>query len=167
LVSCICTLYVLPEAKRAAFLDAKRGEKVVTRKRGWLRDKVTVSGGDKFLWEWLDAEASRKAGEVPCAGLALADYLFEYPRWPVDSAADLAAGAVDDDYHALGYNLARRLQAFLRAHPPEREELLDFAAEHRDADGAYADALREAHFLLLEWFGRLQRDEFLVLRFAG
>jgi hypothetical protein len=160
------TLYVLPEARRAAFLDAKRHEKVVTQRRGWLGKKVTVSGGGQFLWEWLDAAASRRAGDFPFTGLAPADYLFEYLRWPTDVAADLAAGAVDDYCYTVNHDLARRQRAFLRAHPPEREDLLDFAAAHRDADGEYADALRETHFLLLEWLGQLQPDEFLVCHFA-
>jgi hypothetical protein len=78
-MSSIATFYTLPAAKRDSFNEARRTEKTVTYKKGFLgfgsRQEIT---GERYLWEYLDQEAASKH-DFQYSGFAIVDYFHRRP----------------------------------------------------------------------------------------
>ena len=77
-MSSIATFYIVSAAKRDSFTEARRTEKTVTYKKGFLgfgsREIVT---GDRYLWEFLDLEAASKH-DFDHSGFAIVDYFLTF-----------------------------------------------------------------------------------------
>lgn len=163
-MSSIATFYVLPESKRAAFSEAKRNQKTVRYQRGFFGTKEVVTG-DRFLWEYLDAECLERT-EFPYSGFVFVDYFFTYlvSRLPQDLESALGGAAVDEHHYMFSAMLAAGLAAYLQSHPPDAIALGEFVVENNpDAGGEYVGALRETHDWLLGWFSGLQGGSFGVI----
>jgi|JI10StandDraft_1071094.scaffolds.fasta_scaffold205818_2 hypothetical protein len=165
-MSSLATFYLLPEAKRSEFTEAHRNQKRVTYKRTLFGQREIVTG-DRFLWEYLDSDSvSVDRVDFPFSGFAFIDYFLTFvaQRLPKDLESALAEATMDDHYFTFSAELAARLAAYLRSHPPDVDSLSVFASEHDSRGGAeYIQMLGETHDFLLAWFDRVVANTFGVL----
>jgi len=158
----IATFYLLPETQRAEFLAAHRDQKTVTYRRSLFGKKEVVKG-ERYLWEYLDAEAGKRR-EFPFSGFVLIDYFYTFVSLPPELDAELESTGVDENYTAISAGLAASLGQFLEAHPAEPAALAAFAEEEgREPSPEYVQALRETHDFLLDWFRHIAPGKFGVL----
>lgn len=163
-MSSTANFYILPEAQRAEFLDAHRGQKTVTFKRAFFGQKEVVTG-ERYLWEYLDS-ATQDRTCLPFSGFAFIDYFFENvaASLPEPLASALASAALDEHYYAIPADLAAELADHLRSHPPAVSALTAYAAvEHPREGQEYVAALVETHDFLLHWFSRIPPLHFGVI----
>lgn len=163
-MSSFATFYVLPEAKRLAFEEARRTEKTVTWQRGFLgfgrREVVT---GDRYLWEFLDEEAEAKH-EFEESGFVLIDYFLTFVTLPEPLQTQLgAATSPDAHYYRFEPSLAAALAGYLETHPPDPSELRTFASEQGHEAEDSVPRLTACHDTLIGWWRRVSESRFGVL----
>jgi hypothetical protein len=163
-MSSIATFYILPTAKRDSFAEARRTEKTVTYKKGFLglgrREVVT---GERYLWEYLDGESASKHN-FPYSGFVMVDYFFTFVPLPEPLQAQLgAASSPDGHYHQFEHSLASSLAGYLEGHSPDHAELAEFASEQGQNASEYVPLLTETHDTLIQWLRRVSPSHFGVL----
>ena len=164
-MSCIATLYVLPEAQRAAFSSAKEREPRVEEKKVlFFRFRKAIPG--EHVWEFLDRESKEKT-DLDFSGFLLVDYLFVYLQISEKDYFE----RLDDCYSILPHRGSAALVAFLRDRPVDRAAIERYlkddgrALAASEREGTLA-AYEEAHASLLDWCDSIGDSTFGVLHLS-
>ena len=163
-MSSIATFYILAEDKRDLFTEARKTEKTVTFKKGFFGfDVREVVTGDRFLWEFLDQEATSKH-DFDYSGFIIVDYFFTFVQLPDPLQTQLtAATSPDGHYFQFEHLLASSLVDHLQSHPPDHAELAEFAREQGHDASECVPLLIETHSTLIQWFRLVTLSQFGVL----
>lgn len=163
-MSSLATFYILPAAKRESFAEARRTEKTVTYKKGFMgfgsREVVT---GERYLWEYLDLEAT-STHDFQYSGFAIVEYFFTFVQLSEPLQAQLnAASSPDGHYYQFEHSLASSIAEHLENHPPDHAELTEFASEQGQKASEYVPLLTETHDTLIQWLRLVSSSHFGVL----
>lgn len=163
-MSSIATFYILPVAKRDSFIDARRTEKKVTHKKGFLGfGSSKVVTGERYLWEYLDQEATSKH-DFAYSGFVIVDYFLTFVQLPEPLQKQLTtAASPDGHYFQFEHPLASTIAEHLERHPPAHAELTEFASEQGQDASEYVPLLGETHATLIHWFRLVSQSQFGVL----
>jgi hypothetical protein len=164
-MSCIATLYVLPEGQHAGFMSSKEREPRVEQKKVLFFTLRKQVAGEQ-VWEFLDRVATNKT-DLDFSGFLLVDYLFVY----LQIAGDGYFERLDEYYSALSPGGAEKLGAFLATRPVDRAAIEHYLKEdgrplaESERDDTLA-AYEKAHSSLLEWCATIRAGVFGVLHLS-
>lgn len=164
-MSCIATLYLLPEAQHSAFRSAKQRDRRVEEKKFLFFTQRKEVAGEQ-VWEFLDRVAEKKT-DLEFSGFLLVDYLFVYLEL---TEADFFE-RLDDYYLALSSAGADKLALLLATRPVDRSAISDYLKEDgrplaEDERDSVLAAYEAAHSNLLDWCRSISPSTFGVLHLS-
>lgn len=164
-MSCIATLYVLPESQHADFLSSNRREPRIEEKKFlFFTQRKQVPG--EHVWEFLDRVAMKRT-DLEYSGFLLVDYLFVYLQIRDADYFD----RLDEYYSALSPSGAQKLSAFLTTRPVDRAAIEHYLkedgrplaeSEREDTLAAY----EKTHADMLSWCTSIRGETFGVLHLS-
>lgn len=163
-MSSIATFYILAEDKRDSLTEARKTEKTVTLKKGFLGfGSRAVITGERYLWEYLDQESASKHN-FDYSGFVIVDYFFTFVQFPEPLQTQLTtASSPDGHYFQFEHPLASAIAEYLEKHPPDHAELVDFASEQGQDASLHVPLLIETHSTLIQWLRLVSSSQFGIL----
>jgi len=164
-MSCIATLYVLPESQHADFLSSnQRGPRIEEKKFLFFTQRKQVPG--EHVWEFLDRVATKKI-DLKYSGFLLVDYLFVYLQIRDADYFD----RLDEYYSALSPSGAQKLSGILTSRPVDLAAIEHYLKEDGRplAESEREDTLtayEKAHADLLDWCALIRAEAFGVLHLS-